>query len=84
MKDAIGRTIGVIDESGAVVACSDLTKIGETRAAVREELSYVSDCIKHGGVTYRPLVSGPHSEYIVLWKARTLWRRKCLLCLPLH
>ena len=56
MKDAIGRTIGVIDENGAVVACSDLTKIGETRAAVREELSYVSDCIKHGGVTYRPLV----------------------------
>ena len=65
MKDAIGRTIGVIDESGAVGACSDLTKIGETRAAVREELSYVSDCIKHGGVTYRPLISGPHSEYIV-------------------
>lgn len=65
MKDAIGRTIGVIDENGAVVACSDLTKIGETRTAVREELSYVSDCIKHGGVTYRTLVSGPHSEYIV-------------------
>ena len=34
MKDAIGRTIGVLDENGAVIACSDLMKIGETRQAV--------------------------------------------------
>ena len=81
MKDAIGRTIGVIDESGAVVACSDLTKIGETRAAVREELSYVSDCIKHGGVTYRPLVSGPHSEYIVFVEGEDALAEKMSLVL---
>ena len=30
MKDAIDRTIGVIDENYTVIACSDLGKIGET------------------------------------------------------
>lgn len=29
MRDAINRTIGVIDETGAVVACSELSLIGE-------------------------------------------------------
>ena len=31
MRDAVDRTIGVIDESGAVISCSDLSKIGEVR-----------------------------------------------------
>ena len=30
MKDAIDRTIGIIDDNGVVVACSELGKIGET------------------------------------------------------
>ncbi len=33
MKDAVGRTIGVIDENGAIVCCSDLGRIGEKSAA---------------------------------------------------
>lgn len=65
MKDAIGRTIGVVDENGAVIACSDLTKIGETRQSVKEELSYVSDCVRYSGYTYRPISAGTRSEYIV-------------------
>ncbi len=31
MRDAVDRTIGVIDETGAVISCSDLSKIGEVR-----------------------------------------------------
>ena len=34
MKDAVERVIGVVDESGVVVACSELTKIGEVRQGV--------------------------------------------------
>ena len=45
MKDAIGRTIGVLDENGAVIACSDLMKIGETRQAVKEELIYSAESV---------------------------------------
>ena len=29
MKDIVGRTIGVIDENGIIIASSDLNKIGE-------------------------------------------------------
>jgi len=65
MKDAIGRTIGVIDEHGAVIACSDLIKIGEMRQSVRKEMSYVSDIMTSGGYTYRPMSLNTNSEYIV-------------------
>ena len=49
MKDAIGRAIGVIDENGVIVACSDLMKIGETRQAVREALAYSADAVVFSG-----------------------------------
>ena len=29
MRDAVGRTLGVIDETGTIIACSDLSKQGE-------------------------------------------------------
>ncbi len=34
MRDAIDRTIGVVDEAGTVIACSDLSVIGEVRKGV--------------------------------------------------
>ena len=32
MRDTVDRMIGVIDESATIIACSDLTKIGEPKA----------------------------------------------------
>ena len=55
MKDAIDRTVGIIDASGTVVACSDLKRIGEMREDAAAELSYVGDMIRFGGYTYRPV-----------------------------
>ena len=37
MKDAIDRTIGVIDETSVVIACSELGKIGEVNESVNSE-----------------------------------------------
>ena len=34
MRDAVDRTIGVVDEAGTVIACSDLGIIGEVRKGV--------------------------------------------------
>ena len=31
MRDAIDRVVGVVDETGAVIACSELGQIGEMR-----------------------------------------------------
>ena len=53
MKDVIGRTIGIIDENGIVIACSELSKIGESKQRIREELSYSGDGIIYEGYTYR-------------------------------
>ena len=53
MKDAIGRTIGVIDENGIIIACSELSKIGESKQRIREELSFSQDAVIYEGYTYR-------------------------------
>ncbi len=65
MKDAVDRTIGVIDETGVVIACSELVKIGEVRQSIRDELAYTTDMVVSGGCTYRPLSGGVKREYIV-------------------
>lgn len=65
MKDAIDREIGVIDDNGGVIACSELIKIGELRQRVRDELAYANDIIVSGGYTYRPIGSNAKAEYIV-------------------
>ena len=31
MKDAINRVVGVVDETGAVISCSELNLIGKVR-----------------------------------------------------
>jgi len=65
MKEAVDRVIGVIDENGVIISCSELVKIGETRQGIRDELAYTSDFVTSGGYTYRPIGSGARSEYVV-------------------
>ena len=65
MKDAFDRIIGVIDENGVVISCSELGKMGDIRQGVREELSFSSDVAMIDGYTYRYMGSGVKSEYIV-------------------
>ena len=65
MKSAIDRTIGVIDENGVIIACSELVKIGEIKQGVRDELTYTTDLVVSGGYTYRPISAGSKNEYVV-------------------
>ena len=53
MGDAAERTVGVIDENGVVIACSELAKVGESNPAINEELAYTSDAVVIEGRTYR-------------------------------
>ncbi len=53
MKDAVGRTVGVIDESGMVIACSDVKRIGEMIPGIRDELIFTSTALQQNGYTYR-------------------------------
>ena len=65
VRDVVGRVIGVIDENGVIVACSELQRIGEVRAGIREELMYASDAIVHEGYTYRFISAGNKTDNIV-------------------
>ena len=65
MKDAFERVIGVVDENGVVIACSDLNKMGDTRQGVCEELPFSAEVIAVAGYTYRYMGAGPKSEYVV-------------------
>ena len=42
MKDAVDRVVGVIDETGTVISCSELGQIGEVREGVAT--------VRHGGL----------------------------------
>ena len=64
MRESIDRVFGVIDESGAIVACSDPARIGESRVGVWDELAYVSGCTPLSGYTYHVITSGGKNECI--------------------
>ncbi len=65
MKDALDRVIGVLDENSVVIACSELSKIGETRQGVREELSYAASAVTVDGYTYRSISGTVNNENVV-------------------
>lgn len=54
IKDTIDRTIGVLDENGVVVSCSNLGLIGESRQSVLDTASEQdSDLFVCGNYTYK-------------------------------
>ena len=60
----MGRTLGIVDENGIVIACSELTKIGESKQRIREELSYSTDAVVYEGYTYRFVSSNNKNDCI--------------------
>ena len=64
MKDVLGRTIGVIDENGIIIACSEVSKIGESRQRIREELSYSQGTVCYEGYSYRYVTDSGKNDCI--------------------
>ncbi len=65
MKDAVNRTIGVIDENGVVIACSELGMIGEVRDEVTSNSISSEEAFVFGGNTYMYFGTAPAHEYAV-------------------
>jgi len=65
MKDAVGRVIGVIDESGTVVACTELTKIGDVVNIGIAEVFSSNTTVSISGNTYKAFGSPMQPEYTV-------------------
>lgn len=64
LKESIDRVVGVIDENGSIVSCSDLIKIGETFENVIPSISASMECVTDGGYTFKPLDSKSGLEYV--------------------
>ena len=65
MKDALDRVAGVIDESGTVVACTELSRIGEIQGQVALGQQPADECFVKDNYTYRPFSSGGYNDYAV-------------------
>ena len=65
MKDAINRVVGVVDETGAVISCSELNLIGEVREGYMAERLTAGDRFVRDGYTYQQFSSAKHNDYAV-------------------
>ncbi len=65
MGDTIDRTIGVMDESSVIIACSELGRIGEVCESVSDENLAGEDVFLADGFTFKGFGSRPRPEYAV-------------------
>ncbi len=65
MRDVVDRTIGVIDETGAVISCSDLSRIGEIRTNNIVSIFSSASTVVSDGCLYQSFGSHMHPEYAV-------------------
>ena len=63
MKDAIDRTIGVMDENYNIIACSELLRIGETQEFDTFPIVNGSEAFVSGHFTYKPFGTPQRPEY---------------------
>ncbi len=65
MRGAIERTVGIIDETGTIISCSELGKIGEVNSAASAKAFGESEIVVFDGVTYKTFGNQMHPEYAV-------------------
>ena len=65
MRDAIDRTIGVVDETSSIIACSELGKIGDTDPSITNDVLTTPATFIMNGYTYKSFGSRPRPEYAV-------------------
>ena len=69
MRESIDRVLGVVDETATVIACSDLTKIGETFEYMMLGMGDVSDVFVRDHYTFKPFGNVAKPEYAVFVEA---------------
>lgn len=65
MRESTERALGVTDESGTIIATSELSRMGEQILGIKEELIYTNDRFCLSGYTYQPIVMHGKIEYLV-------------------
>ena len=64
LRDAVERTIGVIDETGTIISCSELGKIGEVISAVPSTLFTEREIIRSKRGTGYALAPGILPKFV--------------------
>ena len=62
MRDTIDRTIGVVDESSVIIACSELGKIGEVCEEITPEEMASVDVFQTDEYSFKSFGSRPRPE----------------------
>jgi len=62
MKEVTDRIIGVVDSTGSVIACTELSLIGSEREDAAVEMGFTNDFVSHGGYIYQT-ISAKSSRY---------------------
>jgi carbohydrate diacid regulator len=65
MRDAIDRTIGVIDDTSVTIACSELGRVGEVSENITAVQINGADMFTSEGYTYKPFGSRNRNEFAV-------------------
>ncbi len=64
-KNAVDRVIGVLDENDTIIACTELSLIGERRSGIIEELSYGMQMPVFEGYTYKVIGVTIRPDYAI-------------------
>lgn len=65
MKESTDRALGVTDETGTIIATSELSRMGEQILGIKEELLFTNERFALSGFTYQPLLVHGKIEYLV-------------------
>jgi len=65
LRDAIDKNVGVIDETGAVISCSDLGKVGEIFPAPVVQVFSERGAFAYGDYLFRAFGTQAHLDYAV-------------------
>ncbi len=65
MRDAIDRTVGVVDGSLSIIACSELDRIGQSAGELTAAHFSENEAFVLGDCTYKPFGSQPGTEYVL-------------------
>ena len=63
MKEAVDRVVGVVDETGTVISCSELGQIGEVRDGVAAMRQTAGDAFTRDGYSYHQFSNAKHNDY---------------------
>ncbi len=65
MRDVSDRPLGVTDDTGAIIAATEMSRIGEVILGVKDELAFTNERFRLSGYTYQPILLHGKVEYLV-------------------